>query len=151
MKTSRSIFVLLLLLVSAWSLMAANPADPPATVQTSLTPDGAPKAVRAPAHLTPMMAEIQAALEANREAVAYLAARFRAAADETEAMELAREIRSIKLEGRLGVLRIQLRYAQEEGRTEAAAELESAIERMTAPPRTGTPIPRPAPQRPAGQ
>jgi hypothetical protein len=113
---------------------------------------GTPTGAGAPnARATPMVAEILAAVEASQAEVAELASRARATLDETEALALAREVRRAKLAGRLEVLRIQLRYAQAEGRDDAAAQLQAAIGRMTAPPRTGQPIPRTPGQRPDGR
>ncbi len=148
MRALRIILVILLVFVAAWSLLAA---DPPATVQASRVPAEGVTAVRPPVKLSPMMAEIQTTLEASRLAVAELSVRFKAAGDEREALDLATRIASAKLEGRLEMLRIQLRYARDEGREEAVTELEEAITRMTAPPRTGQPIARPAPRRPINQ
>jgi hypothetical protein len=151
MKALQLVLILLIVTVSAWSLLAADQVGPPVPIRASGAQEDAGKAARPSAKLTPMMEEIQAAVQTTREAVADLADRFRAATDETEALELARAIRCVKLDGRIEVLRIQLRYARQDGRDETVAKLEAAIERMTVPPRSGQPIPRPAPEQPAGQ
>ena len=78
-----------------------------------------------------MMQEIFAALEAKQIAVAELQARFDAATDETRALDLQREVETLKKAAELEILRIQLRYARDEGRQETVMHLETAIETMT--------------------
>lgn len=82
---------------------------------------------------SPMMREIFAALETKQIAVAELQARFAAEGDATRALDLQREAETLKMAAELEILRIQLRYARDEGRDEAAARLEAAIDTMTAP------------------
>ena len=107
-----------------------------------------PRETAVPARaISPMMAEIQANLASVRSRVEDLGRRYHESADEELAQEISREISRIKGEGRVEMLRIQLRYARQEGRGQVAAELETAIAKMTAPPTRGEPRPRPAPQR----
>ena len=129
MKTLMTILALVLLTSVGSSIFAA---DPP---------------VKPVPELTPMMAEIEAALEAARQEIAELQVRSKQAAGKEEAMEIMREVARVKRESRIEMFRIQLRYARAEGRNEAAAQLEEIIIRMTAPRPKGTPVPRPAPQQ----
>ena len=97
--------------------------------------------------LSPLMTEINAAMEAARQEVADLKLQYEAAVDEKEAMEIMREVAKIKRESRVEMMRIQLRHARLAGNDELVIQLEEVIIRMTAPPVKGTPIARPVPQQ----
>ncbi len=92
--------------------------------------------------LSPMMQEITASMEAARLEVADLKLRYEAATDNETAMEIMREVSRVKKESRVEMMRIQLRYARLDGNDELVTELEEIVARMTAPTRTGAPIPR---------
>ena len=74
--------------------------------------------------------------------MAALTLQYNAAVTDDAAMALAREIAQVKRTNRVEMMRIQLRYAREEGREETAAKLEEAIAKMTTPPARGEPTPR---------
>lgn len=104
----------------------------------------APPPVPAPRQQTPMMAELSAAMDASRDAVAELSRGLEHAANTDEIMALQREITRIKDEARIETFRIQLRYAVAEHRSEDAARLESLITALNSQPEAATPV-RPAP------
>jgi hypothetical protein len=95
---------------------------------------------------SPMMMEINAALETVRLEVAGLKLQYEAAGNEEAAMEIMREVARVKRESRVEMMRIQLRHARLAGSDELVTELEAIITRMTAPPVKGVPISRPNPQ-----
>jgi len=97
--------------------------------------------------LSPMMEEIQAAMEATRLEVADLKLQYETAGSDGQAMEIMREVARVKRDGRVEMMRIQLRHARLAGNDELIIQLEEIIIRMTAPPVKGTPIPRPFPQQ----
>jgi len=91
---------------------------------------------------SPMMLEIRAAFAATQVEVADLQARYKAAADPEQAREILREAALVKREGRIEIMRIQLRYARQNGDDARGAELEQIVTRMTTPPAKGVPVPR---------
>jgi hypothetical protein len=95
--------------------------------------------------MTPMMADITAALQTEQAQVAALAAQLATAPDDAAALQLHRAIEQAKMDGQLQVLGIQARYARAEGRLEDATKLEAAL---TAMGKVAAPLnvePRPAP------
>lgn len=139
MKTVSTIFLIFFALLLS---MTAAVADQPPAQQNNTKVKAPP--VPAP-EISPMMAEIQATIDAATETVAELNVRYREATDQATALALAKEAARVKHESRVAVMQIQLRYALEEGREDTALKLEEAIARMTAPPRVGQPRPRPVP------
>lgn len=97
--------------------------------------------------LTPMMAEIMAFLETHDQA---LAARRQQLAthknDRAAAATLQQEIRRMKMDGEIEVLRIQARHAAKEGRVADARRLEESIEERLNPKVRIAPEQRPVPQ-----
>jgi len=126
---------------------AAAPAEIPApTVQgepVGPEPTAAEPVARL-APLTPMMQEIFAAWDAHVIAVKALEARLEGVTDHREAMALQREIESARDGVELTILRIQARYARQEGRLEDAAAIEEAVATMTAPRPVAQPVERAA-------
>ncbi len=90
--------------------------------------------------LSPMMTEINAAIEAMRQEVTDLKLQYETATDDRSAMEIMGEIASAKREGRVEMMRIQLRYARLAGNDELVTRLEEVITKMTAPPAKGVPM-----------
>ena len=129
--------VIILLVVAASASLAAEPAVK--VKVTAATPGETAAPVR---ELSPMMQEIQAAMETARMQVAELKRRHDTAVNDDEAMDLAREAANIKRESRVEMMRIQLRYAREADNEDLVVELEEIVARMTAPPIKGVPIPR---------
>jgi hypothetical protein len=112
-------------------------------VQKVDSPSSAKGARKSPAHeLSPMMLEIQASMEAVRLEVAELKLRYEAAVNGDEAREIMLEATRVKKEGRIEIMRIQLRHARLNGDDELVAELEEIVTKMTAPPAKGEPVPR---------
>jgi hypothetical protein len=157
MKTVSIIFLISFAILLSGSIAVADqpPAQPnipegkASSEATPMTPvEGVPLR-EAPdsssQEISPMMAEIQATIDAAQETVAELNVKYHAAPDQTTALALAKEVARVKHESRIAVMQIQLRYALEEGREDTARKLEEAIGRMTAPPRVGQPRPRPMP------
>lgn len=122
---------------------AAAAMSGPATDSGKENPPAAP-ALRAP--LTPRMREIVAAWDAHVLVVLALEARLREATDHADAIELEREIENARRDVEVEILRIQARYARDEGRFTDAAEIDAAIAVITSPPPRGTPVERPAPE-----
>ncbi len=95
--------------------------------------------------VSPLMAELRAALDAERVRHDELEARFHAATDERAALEIQREIETLARDTELQILRIQIDHARRAGREEVAQAAEAAIAEMTAPRPTPQPQDRPAP------
>jgi hypothetical protein len=95
--------------------------------------------------VSPMMAEIRAALAEEEARRTELAADFDAATDERAALEIQREIETLARDTELRILRIQADHARLAGRGAVALEIEAAITEMTAPRPTPQPQDRPAP------
>ncbi|MEN8006213.1 MAG: hypothetical protein ABFS42_04320 [Candidatus Krumholzibacteriota bacterium] len=130
--------IAIFLLVVTASLAVA--ADPPVKVDARPVESG--ETVAPARELSPMMLEIQAAMESASLRVAELKRRHDAAISDDEAMALAREAAKVKRESRIEMMRIQLRYARQDGNTELVAELEDIVTRMEAPPAKGVPMVR---------
>lgn len=135
--------VLVVLMNAAWSAVAAA-AEPPAAAATPAVatildagaPAGAPR--KAVAAADPAIARMQAEIEANlareRQTVEELQARFARTTDPQAALALQHEVEQVKKDAQLEVLRIQLRHAQESGATQAARELQTAVDQFAVPP-----------------
>ena len=119
----------------------------PATATPAAGPDSAPVAVvRAPARPpSPMMLEIRAALDREREQIEGLRLRLRGASNAREALALERQVERVKLDTEIAILRIQADAARRAGRTALAARIDAAIGGLLAPPAPATPVARPAP------
>ena len=129
MKTLLPVLAVLLLAVSP--VLGAPAADATAPTPAERT-------------VCSMMAEIAAAVDASHQAVAELSREIARTTDQGEALALQREVMRLKDEMRLETIRIQLRYAEAEGRTEAVATLERLLAGPT-PPRAVDLAARPAP------
>lgn len=113
--------ILLLAVLASTQAVAAAPDEPAAT----------PDAVApTPAPANPMMAAIDAALQAERVQVADLAAQLATAPDDATALALHRAIEQAKSDAQRRVLVIQAEYARLEGRVDDAARIEAAIAAM---------------------
>jgi len=95
--------------------------------------------------VSPLMADINIALDEERTRHAELEARFRAATDERQALEVQREIETLARDTELRILRIQADHARQAGREAVAECVEAAIAEMMAPRPTPVPQDRPAP------
>lgn len=137
MKTLLIFFAVLLVIGAAGAVFAADPAVKVEARPVTATPGKIPTR-----ELSPMMTEIKAAIETARLEVAELKFQYEAAVDDRAAMEIMREVARVKRESRVGMMRIQLRYARLDGNDELAVELEEIVTKMTAPPVKGEPIPR---------
>lgn len=126
---------LAILLLSSSLVLCAAAADAPAAT---------------PQPVSPMLAEITAAMTASQAAVAELSRGLSGAADQAAVLEVQREIARLKQEARLETFRIQMRYAAVEGRTEAAARLERLLSDLTSPRAADIPQ-RPAPASAGGR
>jgi hypothetical protein len=131
----------------------ARAAEAPASVAAPLPPatnEHAPGAVapRLPVHLmSPMVAEIFAALDEQRDKIARLRVELTLERDGARAFQLQRALSAAKQETEVRLLRIQASHARREGRLEVAGNLEAAIAAMTVPPASREPMARPAPSR----
>lgn len=92
--------------------------------------------------LTPMMKEIQAVFDTEKEALDVLEARLNSASTEAEIMGIMKEIQRVKVETELQILGVQVDYARREGRIEQAREIEAEIRLMRAGPPRATQQPR---------
>ena len=91
---------------------------------------------------TPAMLEIDALLEVERVQLAELKARLQAAPDEETALAIQREVRQLKMETELEILRVQIRSAREMGRLDTVERLEQTIEYLTNPRPVNPPVER---------
>jgi hypothetical protein len=96
--------------------------------------------------LSPRLLEIRDLLEDRDRQVEDLVARFRAAADDVEAMRIQRKIHELKSGTEVELLKIQLRYARLDENPEAVARLQETLARVEAGPVVLPPEARPRPQ-----
>lgn len=139
-----------LVLVLAGSARAAELTPSAAASPEPAAAPAAPAALapRMPSHLlSPMVAEMYAAIDEQRAKVAALRAELAQARGSERALGLQRELSAAKRETELRLLRIQAGHARREGRLEVAGNLEAAISAMTSPPAGREPVARPAPSR----
>ncbi len=125
-----------------------NPTTVEATDQDAEIPSSLVKADAQPAperELSPMMVEIESLLEAEKLAVEERRVQMTQTTDMAQRVALMDEIHQLKTDTELEILRVQLRYAQQEGHLDTAQEIEAAIEFMTGPRPVPAPEPRPAP------
>ena len=94
---------------------------------------------------SPMVAEIKQLLADQKLQVAELQGELQRAADGEHRIELLQQIHDLKVTTEVDILRVQLRYAVAEGRSETAAKIEDAIDTLTHPRTTPAPEPRPRP------
>lgn len=87
-------------------------------------------AAPAPAPPTPLMAAIDAVLQAEHAQVAELAAQLATAPDDATALALHRAIEQAKGDTQVRVLGLQAEFARREGRIEDAQRIEEAIAAM---------------------
>jgi hypothetical protein len=85
------------------------------------------------AALSPRMLEIQHVLDGEAVDLAALQRELQAAPDEKEALRILRAIAQRKQDAEVAVLRIQKRYALQEGDTETVALIDEAIARILDP------------------
>jgi hypothetical protein len=76
----------------------------------------------------PLAADMARLLDAEKTSLAALKTRFDAAPDEASALEVEREIETVKADGEISLLRLQAEYARRDGKPQAAREIEAAIE-----------------------
>lgn len=123
---------LIIALFLASPLAAADPQPAPTTDPPRvLLPE---RPLPTPPVLSPLMRDIEAALAADKEALADLNEQLAAAANEQAALLILRQIQQQKQDTELAILRIQRHHATEQGDTEAAARIDLAIDRILNPP-----------------
>lgn len=118
---------------------------------TGKEPASAPPPASDAPDLDPCRAEIRDYRAQAAQRLATLQANYAEAADRDEKVRLEAEIRDLKLGTQLGILAIQIRYAQAEGDTTLATRLEAAVGKLKARPVTGRPVPRTEVRPPADQ
>ena len=118
------------------SLAGASPApmkSTPSTLEAGSDEAGAPARIVPKRPRTPMDVELFRVLDQQRETLAALRTRFRDAKDDRAALAIQREIDRVKRDTEISLLRIQADWAKRAGRTEAASQLEAAIEQILHP------------------
>lgn len=95
---------------------------------------------------SPMMLEVRAALDREREQVETLSARLKAKPGAREALALQREIERVKLDTEATLLRIQAGAARRAGHAALAERLEIAARDLLAPPTATATAARPTPR-----
>jgi hypothetical protein len=146
-----------MLLLAVWSSAASSeaskaPSEPAATTQSAdaQKPESGiaepSPSKRSPRHkLSPMFIEMRAVLDAERTELATLRARFAETTDPSTALDLQRSIEKLKANTEIALLRIQATHARKAGRLELATRIDSAIQRILAPPLRLEPMKRPTP------
>jgi len=86
-----------------------------------------------------MVAELLESIELERIQIAELRRALSGGRDRTQRLELQRRIERIKLDGEVARLRVQLGYAQREGRLSVAEVLERALQMLQSPAAPGQP------------
>lgn len=94
--------------------------------------------------LSPVVAAIFAALDAERARIRLLNDELTSTNDPARAFELQRALVAAKQDAELRMLNIQAEHARRENRTEVVAELEGAIRALTTPATGREPEPRAA-------
>ncbi len=94
---------------------------------------------------TPMVAEMLALVESERVQVAELRGALAGVRDAARALELQRRIERVKVDTEVSLLRVQIGYAQREGRSETAARLQRTLNMVLSPPGPGQASVRPTP------
>lgn len=126
-----------LVLSAVGSFLAVSPArEASATTDASVMEAPVPEKEARPvdrARLTPMHLEILDHVESEAAQVEALNRRFIQAVLPVDRLAIQKEIEAIKKSGMIKVLEIQLRYAEEGGRSEAATQLKTAIEAIRNP------------------
>jgi len=117
--------------------VAGAPADPmkftPESSAASSEETSPPARVVPRRPRTPMDIELRGVLDRQREALAALHARFRGAKDDVAALAIQREIDRVKRDTEISLLRVQADWARRSGRSEAASQIEAAIEQILHP------------------
>ncbi|MBK8164754.1 MAG: hypothetical protein IPK64_02200 [bacterium] len=101
-----------------------------AVIPTPAAADEPVAAASAPVPPTPLMAAIDAVLQAEHAQVAELAAQLATAPDDATALALHRAIELAKGDAQVRVLGVQAEFARREGRLEDAQRIEEAIAAM---------------------
>lgn len=114
--------------------LTETPATAPLTMEQSIPRD----------QLSPVVAEIFAALDEERARIRQFKDELAATNDPARAFELQRAIVAAKQEAELRMLRIQADHARRENRGDVAAELDGAIQALTTPAIGREPAPRAA-------
>lgn len=120
----------LAILLFAAALVGARPRTG-RDAEVAAAPVARPARVARP---SPMTIEIRAVLDRERDALASLHAKLRAARDEGAARELEREVERVRLGTEVSLLRVQAKHARLAGREAVAAHLEGAIRALLSPP-----------------
>ncbi len=92
---------------------------------------------------TAMVAELLQSVEAERVQIAELRRALASKRSASDRLEVLRRIERIKLDGEVGRMRVQIGYAQREGRRAVAESLEKALSLIEPPATPGQPIARP--------
>lgn len=141
-KSSTSRFALIPLLAVAVALVAGA-AEPPAG---QIQPQARPQSLQEPVparpglmelpreSLSPRLLEIREFLEGRNQQIEELTERYQNATDDTEAMRLMSEIHVLKAGTEVELLKLQLRHAREDGRTDVVAQLEETLAHIDGPP-----------------
>lgn len=132
MSTPRILILVLAAVTLAGTVIAAETELPPAPEQ---------KFKPRVATVSPVQAlrdDVRDAIAAHRDALTALTARLEGAPPE-DVMKIQREVARSKSEIQVEILRLQLRYAEMEDKTEAVDRIAAALERMTRPTAPGTP------------
>ncbi len=98
-----------------------------------------------PETLSPMLREIVELWKAQDVAMAALNAGLEKSVDHAAALALQRQVENLRTSTEIQILRIQARYARQEGRMDVAVQIEQDIAQLTAPRTRGVPVDRPAP------
>lgn len=101
-----------------------------ATSQLAISEQDAAPAARP---VPPMIQEIRSVLARSDAAVLVLQRDLDAVTDEEQALDILRAIDRQKQEAEISVLRIQERYARQDGNNEAAARIARTIEKILNP------------------
>jgi len=174
MKTTKSLLIILLVLIMTGGAMLAMAADPEAAapekaakadpndqteaqVGRSTVPDLKVNQAEMDAQgdrgletkvepqLRPMTMEINAVLEQSRLQVSTLQDRFDNEPNAEAAVVIVRQMEKVKINAELDILRVQVRYARTAGNEELAQKIEASLTKMTTPAPRREPVDRPAP------
>jgi hypothetical protein len=121
MRAVLSLFVLIACATCATLVIAAD--APPAAAQGPVMPPGNLGRGSALLQLSPMYVEIRDTLAATDAREKQLLAELAVATEDATAEAIVRELESLPLERVLSILRIQARYARQEGRLDLERRL----------------------------
>ncbi len=136
--------ILALLLGASTALSVAGGSAHAQSVAAPAAPAPEPALFTPRVKPTPMVAELLQSVEVERTQIAELRRSLASSRSSAHRLDLQRRIERIKLEGEVARIRVQIGYAQREGRRTVAESLEQALQMIQPPTTPGQSVARPS-------